>query len=87
VTLARTAFGRGEIVWESGESGPHEAGWLALEIAKSRNLLGVYPRWALGEGVRRAMHWYRRQLEGVAAAELCADDISAFEAAAAAGGN
>lgn len=85
VTLARTAFGRGETVWEHVEAGPHEAGWLALEITKSRNLLGVRPRWALAEGIGRAMHWYRRQLEGVAAAQLCADDISAFEAAAAGG--
>ena len=36
VALARAAYGRGE--WAGGEAteGPHEAGWLALEIAKAR---------------------------------------------------
>ena len=82
VTLAREAFGSGDVVWEGGDPGPHEAGWLALEIAKSRNVLGVRPRWTLAEAVRASMRWYRRQLDGVPAAQLCAEDIAAFEAAA-----
>lgn len=81
VTLAQREFGSGEVVFEQEESGPHEAGWLALEVAKSRAVLGVRPRWSLAEAVERSMLWYRRQLDGVAAERLCAEDIAAFEAA------
>ena len=44
----------GEIAWGDGTEGPHEAGWLALEITKARNDLGVRPRWPLVRG--RASH-------------------------------
>jgi CDP-glucose 4,6-dehydratase len=81
VSLAQEAFGGGEVVWEEGDTGPHEAGWLALEIAKSRSVLGVRPRWTLPEAVRRSMHWYRRLQDGAPASELCAEDIAAFAAA------
>ena len=83
VELAQAAYGRGDVVWGDGSEGPHEAGWLALEIAKVRTLLNVAPRWSLAESVRRTVHWYRQQQDGQDAAALCAADIEAFEAAAA----
>lgn len=83
VELAQAAYGRGDVVWGDGSEGPHEAGWLALEIAKARTLLGVAPRWSLAESVRRTVDWYRQQQAGQDAAALCAADIEAFEAAAA----
>lgn len=82
VELAQAAYGRGDVVWGDGSEGPHEAGWLALEIAKARTLLGVAPRWSLAESVRRTVEWYRQQQDGQDAAALCAADIEAFEAAA-----
>lgn len=85
IGLAREAFGRGEVRWGDGSQGAHEAGWLSLEIARSRHRLGVQPRWSLQQGVTRTMDWYRRLGEGVAAAELCREDILEFESAAAGG--
>lgn len=85
LSLARPAFGQGDIQWGDGQQGVAEAGWLSLEISRARNLLGVSPRWSLAECVRRTMGWYRRQADGVPAADLCQADIEAFEAAAAAG--
>ena len=41
-----------------GTEGPHETGWLALEIAKARTLLGVQPRWTLETAVEKTMNWY-----------------------------
>jgi CDP-glucose 4,6-dehydratase len=79
IGLAREAFGRGEVAWGDGTEGPHEAGWLALEVAKARNELGVRPRWPLAVGVRRTIDWYRRLAEGASADALCAADIDAFE--------
>ncbi|MDD2768284.1 MAG: CDP-glucose 4,6-dehydratase [Methylococcus sp.] len=81
VTYAQTAYGAGEVAWGEGTDGPHEAGWLALEIAKARNLLGVEPRWDLAHAVSRTMHWYRRQNEGEAARRLCEDDLAAYTTA------
>ena len=80
VEIAQSAYGKGKVAWGDGSEGPHEAGWLALEIAKSSATLGVKPHWPLIETVRRTMHWYRQQLDGVDAQALCAADITAFEA-------
>ena len=63
VQLAQSDYGKGQFSWSDGSEGPHEAGWLALEIAKTRTALGVVPRWSLSEGVRRTMHWYRHTLK------------------------
>jgi CDP-glucose 4,6-dehydratase len=81
VELARAAFGRGEWAGAGGSEGPHEAGWLALEIAHARAALGVAPRWPLADGVRRTMQWYRRLVEGADARALCLADIADHEAA------
>lgn len=80
VSLASQAYGRGAVQFGDGSEGPHEAGWLALEIAKARTLLAVTPRWSLEQAVMRAMNWYRAQQEGADARELCLADIAAFEA-------
>lgn len=80
VALACRAYGRGEWVHGDGSEGPHEAGWLALEIAHARTSLGVEPRWALPEAVQRTMNWYRQLREGADAGALCHADIAAYEA-------
>jgi CDP-glucose 4,6-dehydratase len=80
VLLARQSYGSGEVTWGEGDEGPHEAGWLALEVAKARHVLGVAPRWSLQTTVQRTMQWYRHQREGSPARELCAQDIGDFEA-------
>ncbi|MCP3445676.1 CDP-glucose 4,6-dehydratase [Bradyrhizobium sp. CCGUVB14] len=82
VLLARRSYGSGEIVWGDGIEGPHEAGWLALEVTKARHELGIGARWSLEEGVRRTMEWYRRQQGGSPVRDLCMQDIADFEAAA-----
>lgn len=81
VQLAQSAYGMGQVSWGDGTEGPHEAGWLALEIAKARTVLGVKPRWSLLESVQRTMHWYRQQHEGADASALCQSDIAAYETA------
>ena len=82
VSLAAQAYGSGQWHAEEAPSGPHEAGWLALEVARARTVLGVSSRWPLHEGVRRTLQWYRRHAQGAAALALCPKDIDDFEAAA-----
>lgn len=81
VQLAQSANGRGQVSWGDGTEGPHEAGWLALEIAKARTVLGVTPRWSLEECVQRTIHWYRQLNDGADAYDLCLSDIAAYETA------
>lgn len=80
VQLAQNAYGQGQVEWSDGTSGPHEAGWLALEIAKARTVLGVKPCWALAETVQSTINWYRLQHEGADARTLCEADIAAYDA-------
>lgn len=80
VELARAGYGSGEIIFGDGASGPLEAGWLALETAKARAVLGVATKWSLVESVRRTLAWYRAQHEGLDARLLCAAEIAAYEA-------
>jgi CDP-glucose 4,6-dehydratase len=81
VELAQIAYGMGQVAWGDGTEGPHEAGWLALEVAKARTVLGVKPRWALAQSVQRTVHWYRQLHSGADPLALCQADISAYEAA------
>lgn len=80
VEIARQVFDASEVAYGDGTQGPHEAGWLALEIAKARMLLGIAPRWALGESVTRTMNWYRAQSFGGDAQGLCDNEIAEYEA-------
>jgi CDP-glucose 4,6-dehydratase len=79
IMLACQSFGRGEIEWGNGCTGPHEANWLALETAKARAILGVEPCWDLKQSVACTMDWYRRQLAGESAQALCLENITAYE--------
>jgi CDP-glucose 4,6-dehydratase len=81
VQLSQSAYGKGKVSWGDGCEGPHEARWLALEIAKARTVLGVQPTWSLFEAVQRTMHWYLEQDDGADARVLCEADIAAYEAA------
>jgi CDP-glucose 4,6-dehydratase len=79
VQLALSEYGKGQVDWGDGNAGPHEAGWLALEVAKARTLLGIKSRWPLAESVRRTVQWYRLQQQGARALELCEADLAAYE--------
>ncbi|MDP3085502.1 MAG: CDP-glucose 4,6-dehydratase [Rubrivivax sp.] len=83
IELAAQAYGRGQWHCPDDTAGPHEAGWLALEVARARTALAVEPRWGLKESVRRSLHWYRRYGEGASVMALCESDIADFEASAA----
>jgi len=80
VELARVAYGSGKATYGDGTEGPHEAGWLALEVAKARVLLGVKPQWSLANAVGKTLEWYRAQNEGGDAWALCQAEIAGYEA-------
>jgi CDP-glucose 4,6-dehydratase len=80
VKMVRTAYGGGEVRYSQSNEGPHEAGSLALEVAKVRMVLGVRPKWTLAQAVDRTMAWYRAQDDGTDAHALCHSEITAYEA-------
>jgi CDP-glucose 4,6-dehydratase len=82
VEMARTAYGNGEVRYCNSEEGPHEAAWLALDIAKSREALDVRPKLTLTRAIDKTMAWYRAQGSGANALALCRADIAAYEALA-----
>lgn len=57
----------------------HEAGWLALEVAKARTVLNYTPNWGLQESVERTISWYKKFLSKESVRELCLQDIEAWE--------
>ena len=80
IEQARTAFGRGDVIYVDGNAGPHEASWLALEIAKVREMLSISPKWTLAETVHRTMVWYHNQQQGADVRNSCEAEIAAYEA-------
>ncbi|MDR6156449.1 nucleoside-diphosphate-sugar epimerase [Acidovorax delafieldii] len=80
VELASSAYPSSAISYENNSECPHEAGWLALETAHARHVLGVAPHWSLNTAVARTMNWYRQQHGGADARALCIADIDAWEA-------
>jgi CDP-glucose 4,6-dehydratase len=81
IQMAQQAYAGGRVQYGDGTEGPHETGWLALEIAKARTQLGVTPKWDLQESITRTMEWYQQQHQGQDARKLCEQDIAAYEAA------
>ena len=79
VEIARNSYGRGEVRYGNDSDGPHEASWLALEVAKSTHNLGVKSRWGLTESIENTMSWYRARNEGEGARALCEAQIAEYE--------
>ncbi len=82
VEMARVAYGSGEVRYDDYPDGPHEASWLALEIAKAGDTLGFTPKWTLRNAIQRTMSWYAKQESNIEARALCEKDIDAYEASA-----
>ena len=80
VNLACTAYGAGLVRHENRSANPYEAGWLSLEVAKARVVLGFNPKWRLAESVQRTMAWYKAQYQGLYARSLCEAEIAGYEA-------
>ena len=78
IQIAQSVYGNGQVQWGDGAEGPHETGWLALEVSKARNMLGVQACWTLAQAVQRTIHWYRQQHDGANAKALCEADIAAY---------
>ena len=69
----------GTVLYNETHGGLHEAGCLALEISKAREILGFNPRLSLNDAIKKTMIWYKMLAEGTPALELCEHDITSYE--------
>jgi CDP-glucose 4,6-dehydratase len=66
--------------WQwNGEPQPHEAATLTLDSTKARRELGWSPRLNFADAVRFTGDWYREYKAGRAPAEICAEQIEAYQ--------
>ena len=82
ITMARAAYGKGDVEFAASEQGPHESAWLALDATKAHGTLGVRPHLTLAEAIGRTMTWYCAHCDRGDALSLCRADIAAYEARA-----
>jgi CDP-glucose 4,6-dehydratase len=75
---ASLTFGKGDIQIAIPDHTMHEAGQLRLDSAKAARVLGFHPVWSLEETIHRTMNWYRCELEGSKAIDLCRVDLADF---------
>jgi CDP-glucose 4,6-dehydratase len=88
--VASVATVVGQLAKHWGQSGdfdaqagdhPHEAELLTLDSAMATRELGWKPRLTLSSAVEWTAAWYRAQLAGADAAQLCLDQIGRYVAA------
>jgi CDP-glucose 4,6-dehydratase len=81
IDLALQHFGEGEVQYAQyaqSHSGPHEAKLLHLDVKLIEEKLGIVPRWNLETAVEKTVDWYRQQLSGISAGQLCKQDIESY---------
>jgi len=78
VELARSAYAGSMVEYTNGTEGDHEAGRLALDISKARQVLGFTPRISVKEAIQLTMEWYTEQHSGTDAQFLCEKQIRYF---------
>lgn len=78
IEQAQKLYGNGEVVCQSVDDGPHEANLLSLDNAKACAILGVSPVMDLSETLQKTIAWYRADLLGNDARELCHADINSY---------
>lgn len=79
IELARKEFGTGEVTFAPENADRHEAGLLLLDTAKLNGAIGAEPALSVEDAVARTIGWYRKQLDGEDAVQLCLDDINHYE--------
>tara|TARA_X000000950_G_scaffold255904_1_gene320952 strand:+ start:909 stop:1787 length:879 start_codon:yes stop_codon:yes gene_type:complete len=65
--------------WEHDKSiNPHEAGYLKLDITKSKKLLSWHPKWNLDKALEKVIMWHRKWLETSDARSICINQIKDY---------
>ncbi len=76
---AHKCYGYGEVTFDKGNDGPHEAGLLSLETSKAKTILGIKAIWSLTETIDHTMNWYLQFAKGDDPLTLCSHEIQEYE--------
>jgi len=79
IEYAKKCYGSGEIIFDETNDTLHEAGLLSLEIAKSKNILGLRSKMSLNRTIEQTINWYKQLSAGASAYDLCIREIQQFE--------
>lgn len=79
IELARKAYANSIVSYGANSDSVKEAGWLAIETAKSKFVLDIKTKWNLSETISRTMNWYKAHYSGQDARKLCIDEIIQYE--------
>jgi CDP-glucose 4,6-dehydratase len=81
ITLAQEAWGGGDVEINLNSNQLKEACILRLDATLAQNELGLSPVWSVAQSIKKTMNWYKNQIHGANAIDLCAVDISEYEVA------
>jgi CDP-glucose 4,6-dehydratase len=81
IALAQKAWGGGDVEFDLNSSKFKETGVLRLDTTLAQNELGVFPTWNTAQTIEKTINWYKNHILGANAMDLCALDISKYEAA------
>jgi CDP-glucose 4,6-dehydratase len=79
IEIAKSKYLNANTSYSEISNGPHEAGWLALDISKAKHILKFEPRLDLTNAVEMTINWYQNFYEGKNAYDLCIQDINKYE--------
>ena len=78
LTLAKKAYGKGQIQIDDQENGPYESSYLGLDINKAKTILKTEQRWKVEHSIEKTMQWYLWHSQGYDAFNLCNSDINEY---------
>lgn len=81
ITLAQKVWGGGDIEFDLNSSPLREASILRLDATLAQDELGLFPVWNIAQSIEKTINWYKNQINGTNAMDLCVTDISEYEAA------
>jgi CDP-glucose 4,6-dehydratase len=81
ITLAQKEWGECDVEFDLDASQFKEASVLRLDATLAQNELGVFPAWNTTQSIEKTINWYKNQIHGANAIDLCTMDISKYEAA------
>lgn len=79
IQMARKAYGDSKVDYLNKSEGPHEANFLALEVSKAQQILGVKSFLSITESIERTTAWYKCLQLDRNARNLCEQDIAWYE--------
>lgn len=81
IALAQKVWGGGDVEFELNSGQFKEARVLRLDATLAKNELGIFPAWNTAQSIEKTINWYKNQIHGANAIDLCTVDISKYEAA------